>query len=216
MRAITLLSVLFMIGCDSPAPPPIRTEVWNLFPFDGQRTWRYVNDKAPYNIAAELIDSEALPNVNVYAVSFTKLCRFEGKSCVTGDEILNIRWSSDPTLGVRIHAYTFEDFVVPMQPPMQITEDTAVSGEDSITTIDGVQWTSTFEGIFTCPSTQSNDWQCGLFEVVAAPEEDGSPLAGSYYAARGQGLVAFDLAMDDYGLWQDGGTTCKGDCNGSW
>lgn len=217
MRALALMTAVFLVGCTNQAPPLIPTEVWNLFPFDGERTWRYVNDDAPYNLQGEIVGSDQLPNnIRAYAVSYTKLCRFESKQCVTGDEVLNILWSSDPTEGVRIHSYSYEGVPVDLRPPLRIAPDATPPNIPTVTTTAGSTWTSVFTVITRCPSVATNDWSCGVFELSSDAPDGGVPLAGTFYAARGQGIVALDIAMDDYGLWENAESTCDGDCNGEW
>ena len=218
MRTIALGSVLLLTACgNNQGPTLVRTTVWNLFPFDGQRTWDFVNEsnEAPYRLMGSIVgDPDIVGRRSVYAVSYVKECRFQGEDCVDGDEVLNLRWSSDPSDGVLLHGFTTDGFFSRLRPPVMLTSDTAQRNEVFTTTSGELEWSSTFLGIQDCPVTFTNEWQCGVFELSTNAEEP-VPVEGTIWAVRGHGIVGMELA-GDYGLWRLANDGCTGECDGEW
>jgi hypothetical protein len=178
-------------------PPPIGTDVWELFPFDGQRTWTYTSTDAAVGyrlVATSTGEGEDLGDATGYRV------RYDSDA---GDALFELVWSSDTVDGVRVH----EIDGVAQDPPVVVATDD-MNRDDAVTS---GAWTSTFDGFVQCPIAMAADWpECG--ELVVAGE---GSLAGTWWAARGNGVAAFEPAGGS-GRWELSSAACEGDCDGSW
>ncbi len=200
----------------------VGTDVYNAFPFDGdQRTWDFINvDKtSPYFLTATTIgEPEVRDGTNVYAVSYRTRCRqLDSSECIDGEELRNIRWSSDASDGVFIHAYTFEESLVRLDPPLQVAFDVMRPGTSITTQTAGIEWISTYEGQESCPSTnQLANASCAKFTIEAPnAANEGEGVAGTYWAVPGRNVVAIDW-LGDIGLWEHRDDDCFGECDGRW
>ncbi len=118
-------------GCD-----PVREGAGSLtmdvfFPFDGERTWEFVNDdpEIPYHVVATL-DSD--PRVRVfdgarqaaYTIRYQVDCIRPEAGCVTGDSfrIRSLTLSSDFAFGTLLHEVdTVAEGLETFDPPMLLT-----------------------------------------------------------------------------------------------
>lgn len=192
--------------------------VWQMFPFDGERTWDYIStDTAlPYKTIVTSVDEpEVVGGTNVYALTYVTECFGASETCVDGTVIRRMQWSSTVSDGVFIYSYDSGDGYVELDPPLHFAEDSAKKGDAIVTETAGATWTSTMQGIEACPIRLTADWpECGLFEVTVDVGE-GYPLVGKYWATKGNGIAAFELATEA-GQWQLSDIDCQGECDGKW
>jgi len=228
----TLLGLTFfsLLGC--PAPPDSitfsGTRLADYFPFDGERTWEFQNSDTSitYRLDATLLVDETVSEnaVKRYTVSYTTDCASADKSCVDGEELRAVQWSSDNTNGVFIHSYRtggLDMDGVPLEestvfdPPIQVADFQGKRGDIVETVVDGVTWTSELVAFEDCPVQVSSQWTCALFRLEHDMEGDGYPIEGDYWAVTRYNVVAFDL-VGDTGRWELRKTDCEGDCDGVW
>lgn len=192
--------------------------VWQMFPFDGDRTWDYISTDTAlvYKLIVTSLDEpEVIDGRNVYTLSYATECIGVSESCVDGEVIRRVQWSSDVGNGVFIHGYDDGDGFTVLEPPLQVAEDTAKKDDAITTTTGGGNWTATMMGIESCPIKLTADWpECGRFEVTT-DAGDGYPVAGTYWATKGNGIAAFELATEA-GQWQLSDIDCQGECDGTW
>lgn len=224
MRTAVLLS-LGLTACGDPTFPTNGgggVQVWRMFPFDGERQWKYVStDSAlPHKIVATSDGlAETMNGKNVYTVHYKVECVNQNdENCVTGQELFVLRWSSDTSNGVYIHAYSVGDVLqfINFDPPLRLTYDD-MGADDVIETETNSQlWTSTMGQITDCPMRMSGDFDnCGTW-TVEVNQGDGFPIAGQWWAAESLGVASFQLTTDS-GQWQLAQPpTCAGDCDGGW
>ncbi|MEQ1508069.1 MAG: hypothetical protein ABMB14_37920 [Myxococcota bacterium] len=206
-------------GCGGDYGPQFNgSPVWQMFPFDGERTWDYINTDTtlPHKlIGTSVLEPEVIGGVNVYTVQYVKECVGADPACVEGELVRKIRWSSTVSDGVFIHGYDIGAGIVDLVPPVQVTEDTMERGDVLETESGGIVWSSTMNGIEQCPIKMTADWpECGSF-TIAADVGDGYPVAGDLWATKGNGIAAMQLATET-GQWQLSDVDCQGDCDGKW
>lgn len=216
---LTSMLALSLVGCSGSAPLLGGTPIWELFPFDGERTWEYTSTDTslPYLIVAQSnLEPERKGDVNIYTVNYSTDCFGNSDTCVDGEIVRSIKWSSSVLDGVFFHAYDVGNGFVDLSPPVQLGAKEMLKDESVETTSDNTVWTSTFLGIEACPEALTADWpECGSLEIVAEGNSDGSPLAGQYWATKGNGVAGFHLA-DEGGTWQLSSIDCTGTCDGEW
>lgn len=206
--------VLALAAC-APSDPPIESGGYvsaQLFPFDGERTWTYrsTDDTLAYEL---VVVSEPPPDVadalNVYTVRYARRCVSNDPECVDG-EAFSLRWASRVGEGVLVYGY--DD--VQLDPPVRIADDRTDAGDVAETVTGGATWTSAMEGMSDCPVAMAVEWDsCARFVVES--DADGGPLAGTWWAARGHNVVAFEPA-GDVGRWELAELDCEGECDGTW
>jgi hypothetical protein len=221
-RSQALFALVLFSGCGGNYAPQLQgSEVWRMFPFDGARTWSYIStdESLAYKLEAHSIgEPEKAGNTNVYNVEYSTRCFGNDPDCVDEEILRKVKWSSDVTDGVYIHAWApGTDPFVDFDPPVQIA--TAEMKRDEIieTATGGGTWTSKLLGIEECPTTMSVTLpECGRFEVTT-DAVDGFPIAGTYWATVSHGVTGIEL-LGDGGLWQLSDVECepKEDCDGSW
>ena len=221
-----LLVLPLLAACGSPQEPESApTPVWDNFPFDGSRTWEFVNTDAtvPYKLVAHSdgIPDEAFEGHNVYPVTYST-------DCVTGDcedELLRtIWWSSDIVDGVLIHAYEEGSWSPTYEPPLRLSPPDSTFDTPIETITDGFEWTSRLEAFEHCPVHMNTDWgpDCARFVVEDGDDEawTNEGLTGTWWAIKGVGVVAFELEGET-GRWQLSGFECEPteddeECVGVW
>lgn len=212
-----LLGVL-LTGCPGYPPTFSGSPVWEMFPFDGEREWKYksTDDSVPYYLVGNCDGvAEKIQGTNVYTVDYTKDCVSNGAECVPGDRVFQLRWSSTSSDGVFVWAYDAGDGFVDLDPPVRIAEDMAARDDVFTTTTGGATWTSTMVGIQECPIRMSADWpECGTFDV-RVDVGDGAPLVGTWWAVAGNGIAAFTPGEGPE-QWQLSSFDCAGECSGHW
>jgi len=199
MRIVALV----LAGCAGTGLPPGGTIVWESFPYDGQRTWEYVNDEMTYRLVVEIFGpgEPGLLDTTVYTLHYKQDCFGNDPSCVTGEILRIMKWSSDPTKGVMVHGFgdllAMQDF----DPPIQISADDADRGDTWTTTTGGANWTSTFNGIGECQIAMDQTWpSCFIFEITTDAGE-GYPLAGTWWSAQANGVATMEIATET-GIWE--------------
>ena len=220
MRAIPLAVVapaVLMVGCE-PQTAFTGMVMSGLFPYDGDRTWEYIStdQELPYKLIATTVGSERHDGRNVYTVQYAKECLASDPTCVTGEVLRTVRWSSTSGDGVHIWGYTLGGSnPVEFDPPVQVALDTMKRDDVAETRVDGADWTSTMLGTDICPIAFTANWdECGVLRIETTAT-DGYPITGTYYAARRNNLAAIELEGDT-GRWELSDFDCEGDCNGVW
>lgn len=213
-----LLSVL---ACDGNTVEYNGSTVWKNFPFDGNRTWEFLSTDTSLSyklVATSDQEPEVHDGVNVYLVDYWTHCVGADESCVEGESLRKIQWSSDITNGVMIHGYSEGNGPLnELSPPILVTPDVAKRGDFEETTTGGATWTSTFSSIESCPVKLTANWDsCTLFEITT-DTGDGYPLAGKYWTVGGNGFAAMEIVTDS-GQWQLSDSTCEpaDECDGRW
>jgi len=205
MRALlTPILLVALAGCDNPvtysgylmAP---------YFPFDGERTWEFASTDTSldYKIVGTLDSNFETMNdgvSDVYTVKYDKKCNNDATGC-SDDWVRSMRWSTDGQYGTLIWSVENAAGSTPFDPPLQITQPEMLSGDSVSTTTDGATWTSTFQGLDTCPVTWTSDWgdQCAHFVVDDGGAGHG--IVGDWWTITQYNVVAWKLA-DDTGTWQ--------------
>jgi hypothetical protein len=194
------------------------SDVWEMFPFDGEREWHYVvdTDDLDYKlIGLSSGEPEVLKGKNVYTVDYTKDCVSSTGDCLSGDRLFQLRFSSDSADGVLVHAFDTGDGFVDFNPPVVLTEKSAVRDDVFETQSSGMNWTSTYLGIQECPIRMSADWsECGAFEVTN-DTDPANPLVGTWWAVAGSGIAAF-MPGEGPSRWELSSFDCTGECDGTW
>jgi hypothetical protein len=199
------VAALALVGCVGSSPPGGGTILWESFPYDGKRTWEYVStdDALTYKLVVEIFGpgEPGLLETTVYTLHYKQDCFGNDPSCVTGEILRIIKWSSDPTHGVLVHGFgdllAMQDF----DPPIKISADDGDRGDSWTTTTGGANWTSTYVGVEACPESMVQEWpNCFRFDVTTDAGE-GYPLAGTWWSAQSQGAAGLEIATET-GLWQ--------------
>lgn len=194
------------------------TVAWRSFPFDGERTWEFVADgqASPFQVDARiLVDAGAtITSVgNAYVVEHAKRCATVSADCIDQEVIRTVEWSSTPA-GVYIHGIFADDDFDTFDPPIQLSAGSVLVGDVWETRTAGALWTSTYGGQESCPTRFAGALaQCFRYDLTTTGADRG--LAGSYWAAPGINVAAFELAIDGT-RWVYGTSECVGDCDGSW
>lgn len=224
--------ILLLTGCPAQDNFGVsRDTLWEHFPFDGNRTWEFRSDSgADYEIVAttreddpenELSDEDT----NVYWVDFTVDCVGSDPTCVDGEFIKSIAFSSDVREGVQIHSYE-ETATITYDPPILITPKDNTVGETNTTATDGANWASTLVGYQPCTDIvrmQGSDFErpnCAahfLIEDGDTNPDTNAGLTGDLWVARGLGFVGFSFEGTEE-IWGLSGLVCEPDeeCNGEW
>jgi hypothetical protein len=213
-----------LAGCQGTV---IRDSFWfphEWFPFDCERTWVFTSTDptVPYRMVASSHEPpQVVDGTAIYTVVYTTQCLTTDDTCRDGEVVREIRWSSTEARGVLIHGYTSgEGLPVAFQPPLQLLTDNSNAGASVETVIGAATWTSVFEDIEPCPVLLPVEWTDCLRLSVSTDDGDGAPLAGTWWAIGGPGVVAFEVAGDS-GQWQLSETHAvesevMGSCDGEW
>lgn len=213
------LALLSLAGCGGNSFEFGGSPVWELFPFDGERTWEYIStDQAlSYKLkVTSLLEPEVIGGVNVYTVDYTTECVRNDEECITGTVLYQLRWSSTVTDGVQLHGFSVDGGQLQaFEPPILVTEPDAERDDAFVTDAAGFTWTSTLLGVEECPISLNASWdECSLFEIVAEGG-DGWPIAGKYWMTKGNGTAAMEIT-GEAGRWELSDLECAGECDGRW
>jgi hypothetical protein len=227
-RSVLVLSLLLVSACETQENIEFSgTTMDDLFPFDGFRTWEFINtdNEIGYKLVGQMdnvVEVDDDTSVNVYRVDYSKKdCTAVDPDCLDGELLWSLKWSSSGTYGVRIHGMnegrdeaTWVDF----DEPLQVATATMKVGETVTSTINGQTWTSTLQAFEDCPVYLPVEWKdCAHLEVVDTGGDalSGMPIAGDYWAIAGRNVVAISRRSDT-GQWQLADDECEGECNGLW
>ncbi len=221
MRTLALLGISVLSGClggtDDPSGPV--DNVWKMFPFDGQRTWEYINvdDTVTWTLVGTMQSDQPIlkDGLNVYTIDYTKHCVGTDSDCVEGELVRTVAWSSDPVDGVHIHRWEQDGAPLAFEPPVKLAGSDMATGEPTETATTGALWTSELVDLEECPVYLTVvDWPlCGRFHLTG----EGVGLPGDYWAVRSAGIVAMELT-DGMPRWELLATDCTPDegCDGVW
>lgn len=218
-----MVGVSAMSGC--PQDPPLNTgsEMEPYFPFDGRRSWQFINEDAlAYDYLQLATLSEDFETIDVdgattqaYTLTFVKDCVNDDTGCadgtVDGAPLWAMQISADSLKGVLVHSYSVGDAALtPLDPPLRISPARQVIGGSEETSTDGVDFSSTFTGYEDCPVQRDVRWpECVRFDIDGGGATH--PLVGTFWAITTYGIVSFDLGGS--GLWKgrDWGYCADGD-----
>jgi hypothetical protein len=217
-RLLLALSVAALPGCPGGTPNPVGYEGYSMedfFPFDGQRSWTFVNADAsvPNRVVVTLDPAyeEASSGALVYTISYGIECPSDSEddsgleepdACAEGPwRVRSVKWSSDSTLGTLIHAIDTESTgEVAFDPAIQVTDDRGQLDALETTETGGATWYSRFTEVTDCPVLFTDEWdQCvniHLDDDNDATTPGTHPIHGDYYAVAGWNVVAFQLTND--------------------
>lgn len=229
-----MIALSLLLGCPGPGPILSGVVTYELFPFDCARTWEFTSTDT--SLAYKLVATSDTPpetlqdGTNVYTVQYATDCLGSDPECVDGEVIRKIQWSSTVGDGVYLHGYAIGDgAITKFDPPLQLALENMTKVVDpenpgptefAETITNGATWTSVLAEIEACPVKMSVDWdECYRFDVTT-DGGDGAPIAGSWWAIGGQGVVAFEVAGDT-GAWQTSSVKAvesddMGACDGDW
>lgn len=162
----------------------------DFFPLDGERTWEYsqLQEDIVWKLRVEKV-SQTLRKGS------TEVVTLEYYNDETGDLLYTIDWSSDSSDGVQVWGYSDEATgdSVSYDPPVGISNRYMNTGEFAETTTDGRTFTSTFEGVESCPNDWRTDWECVHMSVDDGDDDDttGPPFAGDWWLATSYGASRF-------------------------
>jgi hypothetical protein len=221
--------VLASLGCAEPSPAvrPAVIDVWLAFPFDGQRSWTYINEDpaVPYLLLATCDGvAERSDGYNLYTVRYERVCTPAGSGCDAGPSHV-IRWSSDVRDGIWAHAYDIGPLAYAAgHPPIPVARDDRIQlsyddmsvGDAIVTAAGDREWTSTLEALEDCPAQLSQVIPDCAAWTLDVSDGDGRPLAGRWWARSTVGVTAFQGPEE--GRWELSEFTCTPDaeCDGDW
>lgn len=209
------VGMALLVGCSGPTDPGGPGFVMEgYFPFDGDRTWRFLNDDqaVPYRLIGRMSNTEG--SNGRYTVAFERECVTAGVDCTDGPR-WSTTWSSDATDGVFLHAWSLEGGAeTALDPPLQVSDARAERGEVMESDTAGTHFTSTLERLEACPVAMAADFDTCARISISADSGEVPPLTGTYWAASGFNVVAMELAWDE-GRWELSNHDCQG-CDGQW
>ncbi len=188
-------------------------QMYDHFPLDADRVWKYANDSAEvgYELSVQKAENWTVrEEQDIYA--------FEYSNAETGDLLSEVRWSSDSLYGVLIHSYTtyggsVADVArdsadtgdtggpgpvgdtITYDPPIVFASPRMAPGDSEVTETGGYTFTSSFPYTEACPNHWTQDWnECLRVELDDGDEDDdtGSPMAGTYWLVTRYGVAWFE------------------------
>lgn len=221
IQPISVFALVALTACDGPQVEFRGTKMQQLFPFDGLRTWEYIStdESVPHKLVGRMrsMEPEVMEGMNVYTVDYTKFCLANDPGCVDGDPVRTVKWASDEIKGVYIMEWSEGGgSAVTFEPPLMFA-DVEMKRDDTIETeTGGAVWRLALDGFEECPVRMQVDWpECARLSLTADGGTGGQGLAGQYWAARGQNLVAMQIEGEG-GTWELSKVTCEEDCDGNW
>ncbi len=232
------LAVILLTGCPPKQNPYSYggTLMYEMFPFDGIRTWEFVNtdEELSYSMIATMREQdpeakEPKDGVPRYTIDYAKHCRGADPDCYEGEIMRTITWSSDLTEGVRIHDYEDTNGLIEFGTAIQLAPSEMERDDVEETKTDGYTWTSTLIGAENCPVRMNVDWEDCMHLVLDDGDGDDTTntgLVGDYWAIAGFNVVAILLTADittgpedeEWGQWELTDHECEPleDCDGNW
>ena len=182
----------------------------DFFPFDGERTWTFVQEGVEHHLEAKLNTAFATvegDNTRIYDVDYSLVCPEGSEETCTpaAHRFSKIRWSAGSGDGALIHGIVGENGEQTFDPPIALTDDRGSIGSVVTTETGGATFIGRFDDIVPCPISYTDEWeQC--IKVRLDDDDDAAtpgnhPLHGDYYAVAGYNIVAMQLT-DDAALWE--------------
>lgn len=219
------LPLAFLLCACGGAPPVFDGEEGaSFFPFDGSRTWEFINadDAVTYKLVlVQQPDPTSSPVGNVYSIQHHIECVAADPGCVDGEVVRTVRWSSVGTDGAFLHGALVGGVDTVVKPPITVADENVLVEEDPwLTSTSDGDWSSDLVLKEACPVVITSDWEsCLRFDVDDAGTSSlHDHVAGSYWANYGYNVVAFDLTDDGLGRWELSSVVCPDDdpCDGEW
>ncbi len=221
------VSAVFVFGmgaCGLAPPKYLGEDSYEYFPFDGTRTWEFINadPNVSYKlVVTQLAETTLVDGRNVYSIEHAAECVAADEACVEGAILRTVRWSSSGTDGVFIHGVLVGAVDAVFDPGITVAgEKMLVDGEPLETATSDGDWTSDLTLKEVCPVVLQGDWEsCSVFEVDDQESSSAhADIAGTYWANVGYNVVAFDLTDDDVDRWELSSVVCAENdpCDGVW
>jgi hypothetical protein len=196
-----------------PAPCYCGYSLDVFFPFDGQRTWEFVNDdpSVPYHVIATLDPDFAEREggaMQVYTIHYTVACVGDDPACV--DEgpfrVRSIQMSSDRAYGTLLHSVDLGSGIEVFEPPVMLTDGMGDVGQLWETDSNGITWASVYAELGDCDVPYTHEWSHCLTLLVdddanAETRPTAHPLHGEWVAVTGYNVVQFQW-RDDPQPWR--------------
>ncbi len=206
-----VLIALALTSCGTPAYQYAGYRTYEHFPLDGNRAWLYKHQNQGFLMEVEkLRDPEVQGSKKIHTLRYAQEDPYR--------LMYSIKWSSDSTDGVEIHGYSVEDIEaggdddtndtglegdvtggqwVEFVPPLQVTEYQMAPGDVVQSSGGGVDYTSTFETMASCPNDWRDDWECMKVVITSSAETDVAPFVGTWHWATRYGTSLFQPQNDD-------------------
>ena len=213
MRALPISLALFALsGCGTQAYTYSGYWTADHFPLGGERFWKYRNEAEhlDYHMVVENVSRETVKGDEVVTLNYTNED--------AGALVYSIKWSADKGSAVKIHGYYLAESMagsddegddtgmgtdavvgswVDFNPPLELTERQGSPGDVVKTTINGVDYVSTFDAYEACPNIWTQQWDC-MKVVIESSESEPAPFVGTWHWATEYGTSLFQPAGEDY------------------
>ncbi len=200
MRAA--IPTLLAVACGGTSYQYKGHNVYDYFPLDGQRSWEYLQNDASIDYVLEV---EKLANTS--QVGNWQVVPLEYRIQDPLEILYTVKWSSDSTDGVLIHAYQAEgEDEVKFDTPVVFGDYQMAQGDEVVTETNGLTFTGTLVGVEECPNHWTSDWEC-LHMSLTVEGGDPPPFVGEYWITTGWGTSWFrpegydDNWVLDYAEW---------------
>jgi len=199
MRVMFIIAAALTCGCQTTAPGHYGYDIADHYPLDGSvLVWEYNNEESSDHLTVEKIGSESLDEREVITLTHT-LTNEEGEQTWVAD----VRWASDPVVGVLLYGYAQGETVVDLEPPVILANRHGVPGDVATTYSNGQGWISTFERIEGCATFWVPQWVDESCLVLTLDDGDDDPatngiVTGTYHLVPRYGAAWLEL--DAYGV----------------
>jgi hypothetical protein len=219
VRLSRTLAALTLAGCYQAAnnPTPPDDDTWRWFSLDGDRTWTYesTDPTTPYRlIAHKPVDTELdeATGRQVHTITFTYDCLSNSGDCTDADAdgAFDIEgqtawiWRMSVTSGggAVFHSFEDDDQQFALDPPVTVAGASQALDEVVTSESGGVSYTSTYALKGLCDAPYWGELMPDFcIDFVLDDGGAGTPIAGTYQALSGYGVVSFTLAEDGR-LWR--------------
>lgn len=195
--------LLFGLSLLAAGCPPITTvtfegeDMKTYFPFGSDATSVYISEDLtlPYFLEARFLDEVTQGDsslTQIYTFEFAKRCVATGTECIDGEVVFEWRVSSDSAAGTLLHGHTHGG-EVSFDPVVRLTDAKMRIDDVSVSESGGATWSSTFVGFETCPAPFWRNDPPTCAKITLDDGGAGSPMAGTFWAAPGFQIVAFDI-----------------------
>lgn len=198
MRATLVLTAAVLVGCERGNIQYSGYDVTDHFPLDGSvLVWEYRSDDSSDHLTIEKSGSEIIDGLEIVTLTHT-LTDEDGAR----DWVADIRWSSDPVVGVLIHGYTQDEERVDFAPPVILSERHSVPGDVVTTYSDEQGWLATFERVDGCATFWVPGWADESCLVFSLDDGDDDPethgiITGTTHLVPGYGAAWLELDAYD-------------------